>query len=183
LFLNSKAGYLFTIAGRGNSLLVSLKQKSARMRWTFTFIFALVPGSETIHYFIGEFAILFVGHIDIYITCECFIHMWFKNLARVSVTMFSSFLTRKMVPARQFCELWNRVPVKFEGRAAESFCLKSKLSQLLHKTTDSFFSIIPDTPHLFCSSVTEKDCTGKKADQPKLEVRFISHNKFRHFAI
>jgi hypothetical protein len=64
-----------------------------------------------------------VGHIGIYITCEYFIQMMrFKNLAIGSVTKFFSFLTRKIVPARQFRELRNRVPVKFEG-VAESFHL------------------------------------------------------------
>ena len=56
--------------------------------------------------------------------------MRFKNLARGSVIMFFSFLTRKTVPARQICELRNRVPVTIEDCAAESFCLTVKVKSV-----------------------------------------------------
>jgi len=59
---------------------------------------------------------------------------------------------------------------------------QSKLNQLLYKATDSLFNAKPETAHLFCSSVGEKDCTGKKTDQPRLELRFLTDNKFRQFA-
>jgi hypothetical protein len=73
--------------------------------------------------------------------------MRFKNLARGSVTMFFSFLTSNIVAARQFRELRNSVPVKFEGTAAQSFCLKAEVKSVTIEN-NRFVVLTSHLPHL-----------------------------------